>query len=72
MIMVQMCQNTVIVELDLRIKHKMSLNNDFIAILVFKSVDHYSYYKWSFYGSYKLDLIGKKQLSKCPILHYFI
>lgn len=55
-----MCQNTVIVELDLRIKHKISLNNNFIAILVFKSVDNYSYYNWSSKGSYQLDLIGKK------------
>lgn len=27
-----MCQNTVIVELDLRIKHKISLNNNIKAI----------------------------------------
>lgn len=32
MIMIQMCQNTVKVELDLGIKHKISLNNNIKAI----------------------------------------
>lgn len=60
MIMIQMCQNTVKVELDLGIKTQNKFEQQHQSHLVFKSVDHYSYYKWSFYGSYKLDLIGKK------------